>query len=75
MIIAVASVIHIAAKFMYLHCHTKRAIAIHLEGIFLCILRGQKVFLVCPRGEGGEVELLILSGRVLVVFWGYLKLY
>ena len=38
------------------------AIAIHLEGYFQCIVRGQKVFLVCPKGEEGGVELLIISG-------------
>ena len=34
------------------------------------------MFLVCRRGEGGGVELLIISGGVLVVYpGGYLELY
>ena len=33
-------------------------------------MRGQKVFLVCPRGEEGGVELLIVSGGILVGVFG-----
>ena len=34
------------------------------------------MFLVCHRGEGGGVELLIISGGVLVVYSaGHLELY
>ena len=39
---AVMSVVHVASKFMHLCYHTKRAIAIHLEGIFPMYLEGTK---------------------------------